>query len=92
MTRFALLPAVLTIAACAPLVPLPPEGSDIPWPDAVQLFQACQVESVYQAHDRTVSLTLTDGRMVHTITPRLDDVVREGVMPPRCDDVAGIME
>ncbi|MFZ5963623.1 hypothetical protein ACOXXX_11770 [Thalassococcus sp. BH17M4-6] len=92
MKRLSLFASVLALMACTPPAPLPPDGSDIPWSEAVELFQQCRVETAFQLHDRTVTLTLKDGTTLHTVTPRLDDVVRPGVMPPRCDDVGIIME
>ena len=92
MKCLALLPALIAVAACTPPAPLPPDGSDIPWPQAVQLLQHCEVDSVFQLHDLTVSMTLKDGRTLHTVEPHIDAVISPDVMPPRCGNAAVIME
>ncbi len=84
--------ALGALAACIAPPATPPMDREASWPEAVQLLQRCKVDSVFQLHDRTVSLTLKDGSTVTTIEPHLDAVIYPDVMPPRCGDVGIIME
>ncbi|SFR34647.1 hypothetical protein [Litoreibacter janthinus] len=92
MKPLCVLAVIGSLAACNPAAPTAPSGSDIPWPEAVELFQSCKVDSLFQLHDKTVTLNLKDGRTLTTTAPYLDAMLYDDVMPPRCGDVGVIME
>lgn len=55
------------------LVPAP-GAIFIPWVQAVQLFERCQVKAAIQAHSLDIFLTLKDDRSVVAIEPTIDEV------------------
>lgn len=66
----------------------PLSESRIGWMGAKQLLRSCQVRTVEQTHQRTVTLTLSDGRTRLTEEPKIDDVIHElNNLPARCPQV-----
>jgi hypothetical protein len=67
-----------SVAYPNPDVPYPGPGGigTVDWQSAVELLTAGQVTQVIQAHDLTVTLTLTDGQMIMTTEPSIDEVLR----------------
>ncbi len=56
--------------------PLPAEetADQISWEEALALLNSGEVTSVFQAHSLSVTLTLKDGRTLHTVEPAIDDI------------------
>lgn len=53
-----------------------PALQDISWQTAQEMILGGQVTAVSQAHSLQVSLTLRDGRVLHTVEPQIDEVIR----------------
>lgn len=48
----------------------------ISWPQAIELFKACQVEMATQTHSLDVYLDLKDGRTLRAVEPMIDEMFR----------------
>lgn len=69
MSSFGFLPST-TVGQPMPML------RDIPWQTAQEMIQGGQVKEVSQAHSLQVNLTLADGRVLHTVEPQIDEVMR----------------
>ncbi len=82
-------PTTLPTATGSPAdQPTSPGGSmpmlrDISWKTAQEMILSGQVKAVSQSHSLQVSLTLKDGRVLHTVEPHIDDVIS---MVKQCGD------
>ncbi len=45
------------------------------WQEVVRAIENCEVEQVFQAHSRQVSITYKDGRKLQAIEPAIDDII-----------------
>lgn len=45
------------------------------WEEVVRAIENCEVEAVFQAHSREVSITYKDGRELQAIEPAIDDII-----------------
>ncbi|MDD4026681.1 MAG: hypothetical protein PHO75_00660 [Candidatus Shapirobacteria bacterium] len=50
---------------------------EITWAEAVDLVQNCQIKSVFQKHDLTVTLTDKNNQVFKTLEPNIDDIFNE---------------
>jgi hypothetical protein len=68
---------------------IPPLGALIvSWPSALKLIETCSVSALSQKHSLDVSLKLKDGRMVRTVEPRIDEVIKaEANVENKCGSV-----
>ena len=75
--------------------PLPAEETvdQISWEEALALLNSGEVTSIFQAHSLSVTLTLKDGRTLHTVEPAIDDIFAavEACGEP-CADIALMTE
>ena len=46
----------------------------ISWAEAIDLIQSCQVRSVFQKHNKNVTITDKNNQVFETTEPNLDDV------------------
>ena len=68
--------ALLILSGCVtPVAVDPAPENEIPWSEVPALVKSCDVDTVYQGHDRWVTLTMRDGTRYQTRSPRLDDIV-----------------
>jgi hypothetical protein len=66
----------------------PPPITEIDWNEAVNLIQNCQIKTVFQKHNREVTLTDKNNRIFKTIEPKLDDVFTEtNHLRSDCNDI-----
>lgn len=73
-----------SFAFLTPLVAAQPPGTkqpmpmlqDISWQTAQEMILGGQVTAVSQSHSLKVSLTLKDGRVLRTVEPQIDEVIR----------------
>jgi hypothetical protein len=49
----------------------------VSWDEAIRILNSGVVEQVFQAHSLDVTLSLKDGRSVHTKEPGIDDIFDE---------------
>ena len=54
----------------------PLETQNISWQQADQLMSECQVRSVFQKHDLTVTLRTYDNQIFQTTEPQIDDIFK----------------
>ena len=54
--------------------PIPLETKIINWDQAEQLMSECQIKSVFQKHDLSVTLRTHDHQIFQTIEPKIDDI------------------
>jgi hypothetical protein len=59
----------------SPVASPTPLSGTIPWDDAVDLIEDCEVTAVMQTHALDVYLTLDDGAEVQTVEPEIDLVL-----------------
>lgn len=52
------------------------ETKIINWEDASKLMENCQIKSVFQKHDLTVTLRTYDNQIFQTIEPQIDDIFK----------------
>jgi hypothetical protein len=83
---------IFVLASCAP-ANLPPDGTTIPWAQAVELLHNGQVTMVAQLHSGEVRLTLFNGAEVSTTSPYLDAIFDEvQACGEPCADIVLAME
>ena len=96
MTKALALFGLLFLPACTPTESdAPPPHSDeavITWAEALRLFVTCEVATAAQTHSGDVTLTLTDGRIVHTREPHLDAIFNPDLLGPDCPEPLFITE
>ncbi len=54
----------------------PLETQNINWDQTEQLMSECQVKSVFQKHDLTVTLRTYDNQIFQTTEPQIDDIFK----------------
>jgi hypothetical protein len=55
------------------------------WGEVVRAIENCEVEAVFQAHSRDVSITYKDGRELQAVEPTIDDIIDIAVSAePNC--------
>ena len=60
----------------------------ISWPEAVDLIQSCQVRSVFQKHNKTVTLTSKNNQVFETTEPKIDDIFNQtNHLRSDCNDI-----
>lgn len=74
---FFIVPLAILLAACAPSASLPADGATIEWDQAVEILYSGDVAQIFQTHALEVTLTLEDGRQLHTIEPHIDAIFQE---------------
>ena len=52
------------------------DGAEVYWVQAVSMILNGEVTQVMQTHDLEVYLTLKDGRILHSIEPQIDEVMK----------------
>jgi len=52
----------------------PPAITEITWQEAIDLIQECQIQTVFQKHNLTVTLTNKNNQIFETIEPNIDDI------------------
>lgn len=72
---FGFLPSAVAARPRGTAQPMP-MLQDISWQTAQEMILGGQVTAMTQAHSLQVSLTLRDGRILHTVEPQIDDVIR----------------
>lgn len=60
----------------AVLYPDAKSGDQVAWEQAVAMILNGEVSEVMQTHSLKVTLTLKDGRVLHTVEPSIDDVFK----------------
>lgn len=65
------------------------DGDNVSWIQAVGMINNGEVVEVFQTHDLKITLTLKDGRTLHSIEPEIDMIFRiiENCGDP-CKDIA----
>lgn len=60
----------------------------ISWPEAVDLIQSCQIRSVFQKHNKTVTMTDKNNQVFETIEPNIDDIFKQtNRLRSDCNDI-----
>ncbi|GAB4163471.1 MAG: hypothetical protein Fur0021_38610 [Candidatus Promineifilaceae bacterium] len=55
-------------------MPAEETADQISWEEALSLLNSGEVTAIFQAHSLSVTLTLQDGRTLHTVEPAIDDI------------------
>ena len=74
---YLIIPLAILLAACGSSADLPADGATIEWAQAVEILNSGQVTQIFQTHALEVTLTLEDGRQLHTIEPHIDAIFQE---------------
>lgn len=67
----------LILAACSATVPEFEDGATLEWDQALVVLNSGDVDMVFQTHDLDVTLTMNDGRQLHTVEPSIDAIFAE---------------
>jgi len=60
----------------------------ISWPEAVDLIQSCQIRSVFQKRNKTVTITDKNNQVFETIEPNIDDIFKQtNRLRSDCNDI-----
>jgi hypothetical protein len=58
------------------------------WELIKQAIDNCEVESVWQTHDRTVKAELKNGEELIAVEPKIDDIIKVGeAAEPKCGSI-----
>lgn len=70
------------------LTPRPAKCTEASWESVRQAVASCQVLEGFQAHSQTVSVLLSDGRLLCAKEPKIDDVLHElDAAESKCGDI-----
>lgn len=65
-----------------------PQNIEGDWEEVVSAIRSCNVESVFQAHSKEVSVTLKNGDRISAIEPHIDDIIQVAMeSSEKCGDV-----
>lgn len=53
-----------------------PQNTEGDWEEVVSAIRSCNIESVFQAHSKEVSVTLKNGDRISAIEPHIDDIIQ----------------
>lgn len=53
-----------------------PQNTEEDWEEIVATIRSCNVESVFQAHSKEVSVTLKNGDRISGVEPHIDDIIQ----------------
>ncbi len=74
-------PEILPTISVSPII-------KISWPEAVDLIQSCQIRSVFQKRNKTVTLTDKKNQVFETVEPNINDVFKQtNRLRSDCNDI-----